>query len=657
MRAALAVLTLLILPATAQAADPIHEIVKVPTKYGRMWAEVTRPAGSEKVPIILTLSPYNSLGESPGGYVSDDSLASTFVPKGYARVVADVLGTRNSTGCWDYGGPKEQQSGVDLVNALARLPWSNGRVAMIGGSYDGTTANMVAARGADVPGLAAIVPQSAINHWYGYAYQDGVRYSGNTQVPSDEGIDTPLGFDFGLARTPPTHPDQADQEMATDLATGRYNPCDSADHTAHGYDSTPDYDDFWLARDYLKDAGNVRVPVLVTHGWQDYNVKMSEGTDFYEALGPRVPFKKLFMFQGPHAGAPAAQYAPVLERFFARTLKGVDNGIEREPAVITQGRDGTTKDKAFRTETAWPPPGTSGLALDLGRDGDGKGLLAAGAKGDLASYFDTGTNTEESSLKNAASEANWLFYATPPLTAPVRLAGSALLDARVAVNQSDGGQVAPTLVDVAPDGSAVPISRGFLNLQYRDGLAKAQPVSPLQPMRARVRLAPQDQTVDKGHRIGLLVESSNAGWALPAQSRYQLILQQGAASRLILPVVGPPAELPGVPTTPAPLPDAHPAPPFGPQHAKAARRRASRRVLTVSARRRGRVLRVSGRAPSGSRVTIRVTQRHARAITRRVRARRGRYRATMRLHRRAAARVSVTTRRGTRTYRASRAVR
>src|SRR3954463_4944189 len=348
MRAALAVLTLLILPATAQAADPIHEIVKVPTKYGRMWAEVTRPAGSEKVPIILTLSPYNSLGESPGGYVSDDALASTFVPKGYARAVADVLGTRNSTGCWDYGGAKEQQSGVDVVNWLAKQPWSNGKVAVIGGSYDGTTANMVAARGSDVPGLASIVPQSAINHWYGYAYQDGVRYSGNTENPSDEGIDTPLGFDFGIARTPPTHP--TDPAQIADLLAGRSHPCASADPTAHGYDTTPDYDAFWLSRDYLKDAAKVRVPVLVTHGWQDYNVKMSEGTDFYEALGPRVPFKKLFMFQGPHAGATTAQMPPVVGRFFAHTLKGVENGIDPEPAVITQGRDGTTKDKAFRTE-------------------------------------------------------------------------------------------------------------------------------------------------------------------------------------------------------------------------------------------------------------------------------------------------------------------
>src|SRR3954466_1258105 len=331
MRPALALaLTLLILPASAQAADPVHEIVKVPTKYGRVWAEVTRPADAKNVPIILTYSPYNTLFEDSTERVTGDGLAETFVPKGYARVVADVVGTRNSTGCWDYGGAREQDSGVELVNALAKQPWSNGKVGMIGASYDGTTANMVAVRGADVPGLAAIAPQAAINHWYGYAFQDGVRYFGNSKVPSDEGVDTPLGFDFGIARTPPTRPDGADADTVTDLATGRYNPCESADHTAHGYDTTPDYDAFWQQRDYLKDAGNVRVPVLVTHGWQDYNVKQSEGLDFYEALGPKVPFKVLYMWQGPHGlpGSSDKVYPALLERFFAHTLKGVDNGIE-----------------------------------------------------------------------------------------------------------------------------------------------------------------------------------------------------------------------------------------------------------------------------------------------------------------------------------------
>ena len=227
------------------------------------------------------------------------------MPKGYARAVADVLGTRNSSGCWDYGGADEQQSGVDLVNFLAAQPWTNGKVAMIGGSYDGTTATMVAARGADVPGLAAIVPIAGISRWYGYAYGDGVRYFLNSERPTDEGIDTPLAFDFGLARTPPTDP--SDPLFAEKLAS-RANPCESADHTVKGYDRTPDYDAFWLERDYRKDAANIRAAALVAHGWQDYNVKQEEGVDLYRAL-TNTPFKRLYMWQAGHSTPGRRQLA------------------------------------------------------------------------------------------------------------------------------------------------------------------------------------------------------------------------------------------------------------------------------------------------------------------------------------------------------------
>jgi len=229
MRARLLALTLLLLlatPAAASAAE-VTETLQIDTVDGaKVSVEIRRPAEG-KVPIVLTYSPYNVL-KFPGE--TNDSYGNRYVPKGYARAVADVIGTRNSSGCWDYGGAKEQQSGVDLVNALAKQPWSNGKVAMIGGSYDGTTATMVAARGADAPGLAAIVPIAAISRWYGYAYSHGIRYAGNSQKPTDEGFDTPLAFDFGFGRTPPTDP------AALPAALDRIKPCNAAEHTERGYD-------------------------------------------------------------------------------------------------------------------------------------------------------------------------------------------------------------------------------------------------------------------------------------------------------------------------------------------------------------------------------------------------------------------------------------
>lgn len=133
----------------------------------------------------------------------------------------------------------------------------------------------------DAHGLAAIVPIVGISRWYGYAYGNGVRYFLNSEHPTDEGFDTPLAFDFGIVRTPATDPSDP---AFFDKVLSRTNPCDSVEHTEHGYDRSPDYNRFWLERDYRKDAANFRVPVLVAHGWQDYNVKQEEGVGLYEAI-------------------------------------------------------------------------------------------------------------------------------------------------------------------------------------------------------------------------------------------------------------------------------------------------------------------------------------------------------------------------------------
>jgi X-Pro dipeptidyl-peptidase len=491
----LTLLVLLALPAGALAAEPVFEKYKVPTVGGaEINVEVMRPADNPDAPVILTYSPYNTLSETTTPNLANDDLGQRYVPKGYARAVADVLGTRNSSGCWDYGGADEQQSGVDLVNFLAAQPWTNGKVAMIGGSYDGTTATMVAARGEDVPGLAAIVPIAGISRWYGYAYGDGVRYFLNSERPTDEGIDTPLAFDFGLARTPPTDP--SDPLYAEKLAS-RANPCESADHTVKGYDRTPDYDAFWLERDYRKDAAKIRAAALVAHGWQDYNVKQEEGVDLYRAL-TNTPFKRLYMWQAGHSTPGAENWQPLLDRFFDRTLLGVRNGVDREPSVITEGRSATKRSTGFRTEAAWPPPGTKRTRL----------ALAGGSFTDMAS------TTEEQSTRMPDAEMTWLFSHGKPLAADRRMTGSAKLRLSLSVDR-DHAQLAPLLVDVAPDGTTKTVSRGFLNLQYRDGLAAAKPIPPNEPIQATVTFKPQDQTFEAGHSIGVIVQGSNTVWAVP----------------------------------------------------------------------------------------------------------------------------------------------
>src|SRR4051795_5754507 len=353
------------LPAHADTVK--YDVVQVPTVGGaHIRVEIQRDTRFDKAkqPVILTYSPYSSLAEPQ---TAADGIANRYNPKGFARAVADVIGTRGSSGCWDYGGKNEQQSGGDVVKYLAHLPWSNGKVGMTGVSYEGTTANMVAALGDKVVaasnggrGLAGIIPVAAISHWYGYAYYDGVRYAGNSVEPTDEGIDTPLGFDAGFAKTLPADPSSPGWAEA---AQSRLGECEAGEHTMQGYNKNPDYGPFWQERDYRKDAAKFRVPVLVVHGWQDYNVKQDEGLSLYDALpvdNPRtkavegVPFKKIWLTQSQHADGSGPGYQDLVDKFWERTLKGVRNGVESLPVATSLGRNaaGATK---FVSSASWPP--------------------------------------------------------------------------------------------------------------------------------------------------------------------------------------------------------------------------------------------------------------------------------------------------------------
>ena len=519
----------------ASAAAPVTEIFSVPTVDGaRIRVEVYRDPAFDPQPVILTYSPYNSLGEPNP---SHDALADHFIPLGYARASADVLGTRGSTGCWDYGGLKEQQSGLDVVKFLAGQTWSNGKVGMIGGSYDGTTANMVAATG--TPELKAIVPEAAISRWYGYAYNNGVRYFLNSEEPTDEGFDTPFAFDYGFNRT--VAPDPDDPNFVATLLN-RVGVCEteSLDHTQEGYNNQPDYDQFWLERDYRKDASKFRAAVLLAHGWQDYNVKQEEGVGLWEALpvdNPAtpavegVPFKIMYLTQQTHAGPSGAEWAPLLDRFFAHTLRGVENGIDKDPVrVITRGRSLTpsgsysTLDPVF--EQTWPPPTTGEVTVYL-RDG---GTLEPESGDDpVASYVDDAATSEEASTQQPNGSPSWLFYQSAPLEKELRLVGSAVLDAWVRP-ENTGQHLTPLLVDVDPDGGAHIVERGFLNLSYRNGLATAQPTSG-EWVNAKVALLPQDFTFPAGHRVGLIVQSSNTVWAVPGAAGQVEISQSTTTAR------------------------------------------------------------------------------------------------------------------------------
>ena len=585
-RAVLAALVLLALlvPVTPSGASAITSVHYVPTQLpsgeeALIRVEITRDDDFDVQGqgILGSMSPYNL---TPTGTV----VGSPRI-EGIASAAIDVLGTRGSTGCWDYGGYDEMKAGVDAVRFLAgdiadvdgvTLDWSNGRVGLTGVSYDGTTANMVAAApremwegSIDADGttpLKAIVPVAAISHWYGYAFSNGVRFLLNSEAPTDEGFDTPLAFDLGFGLT--VHEDQP--QAATERG------CGTLEHTQQAYSRTPTYTDFWSERDYTVTAEDWTTNTLIVHGWNDYNVKQYEATHLYEALAPHATSidpdtgdviehfdLRLWMTQDTHANGSGEGYTQLRDAFFAAHLLEGEAAEEAQAVVDTFAKvrslgETTTGDAQVTWSDTWPLEGTSthtlflnrtyeqdlqdnGIPLDVPGPGTGEvGELSyrnrwegpltgrSGSYGATSGWLDTGAATEELSRNDPWSNDGQalgvlggqgyysLAFATTPLTRDVQIAGAAVLEGWFS-NLSGlygGTHLTPVLVDVEPDGTMHTIQRGFLNTDFREGLGEAaDPASGM--FGADVEFLPEDYTVPEGHRIGVILQSSNTVWAVP----------------------------------------------------------------------------------------------------------------------------------------------
>lgn len=565
-------------PQTAKGvSQPVYtqravEEVRVETAYGAIFGQIIRPLtddGQDVIaPVILTYSPYNVLKEPN---IAEDAGSRYFVPRGYARAVFDVVGTRNSSGCYDYGGIRERETGRDIVNFLGTQPWSNGKVGMIGGSYDGTT--QIAAAIEQPEHLAAIIPQVAIDRWYDYAYGGGIRYFLNSENPIDEGFDTPLAFDFGFGALPPS---ETDPGAALPVIATRIDPCDRVEHTNRAYEEDPVYDDFWVERDYRALADRVQAPVLIEGGWRDHNVKHWDSTRFFMALPDDLP-KHLVMGRWRHSASRFPDAMDLRHAWFDQYLMGLDTGVEQLPLVDTQlnpleGADGESGER--RQEADWPPPGTREAVVRLTSAGATEidALALEGSAGTTepsqASYVDNNPALTEEEMFGPTSSGgssptrSFVRFLSEPLGADVRISGGPVLDL-LTKTTSPETHFTPVLYDQAPNGSRRIITRGFLNSRNRNGLEVSEPNPFDEYYRAPVELWDIDWILPAGHRLGIVVASANAAWALhdTSEAVNQLGLTEDGleGSVLRLPVSqGGPAL--GSPEPPPPSPDPTPVP-------------------------------------------------------------------------------------------------
>jgi len=520
--------------------------------------DVTRVPETEtsglKVPVIMELSPYfaggtdvpnwsvdHEIGDPPAskpGYNAPGSPSTspkiswdyegTWVPRGFAVVHAESLGTGYSEGCPTTGAPNESLGGkavVDWLNGRARAytspsrqetvsaDWSTGSVGMIGTSYNGTLPIGVASTG--VEGLDAIVPVSAISDWYKYYRSNGaVRAPGGYQ---GEDLDV-------LAEYVYTRPDQNICKPVMD------------DIRAHQDRVTGDYSPFWAERNYLAHADKITAATLIAHGLNDTNVMTENAADLYAALKANGTPHQIYLHQGEHGGDPSDD---MLNRWFTRYLYHVENGVENLPKAYVQRENGQLTSYAD-----WPDPAMSEATLNLfsARTTNGLGSLGfdKAAPGETESLVDD-ASIRAWDLANAPESPNRLLYRTGTLADDVRLSGTPHVSLSLAVDRPKANLTA-LLVEYPENSSPRILTRGWMDVENRLSAAITTPVVPGTFSMFDFDMEPYDYVVRKGSRIGLVVLSSDNEYTVRPKAGTTLTLD-GSASSLTLPIVGGEKEL------------------------------------------------------------------------------------------------------------------
>ncbi|WP_220182848.1 Xaa-Pro dipeptidyl-peptidase [Sphaerisporangium album] len=498
----------------------LNEAVRPGKGWQNRGGSVRNPATDERLAVAADADEA-AVGTGPQPAIST-SHESNWLPRGFAVVHAESLGSGKSDGCPTTGGRNETigaKSVVDWLNGRARAynatggevkaPWTTGKVGMIGTSYNGTLPNAVASTGVD--GLEAIVPISAISSWYDY-----YRANGAVVAPGGyQGEDTDVLGEYVYTR--------ADRQVCRSVIEELAKAQDRV---------TGDYNAFWDERNYMNDVGKVHAAVLVAHGLNDWNVKTKHAAQWYEALKARGVPHKIYLHQGGHGGSPSVN---VLNRWFTRYLWGYENGVENDPRALIQREDRTLVEYA-----EWPEPAAAATELNLAPSTDGASGVLTGDKTRLGKPV-TETIVDDASkraqtLADTVTSPNRLAYKSGTLTGAVRLSGTPQVSLRMSYDRP-AANVTALLVDYDQNGKAKIVTRGWVDPQNRKSISKTEPVKPGSPYRLDFDMQPHDYVFQAGHRIAIVLLSSDYEYTIRPTPGTTLYLDT-TKSTVTLPLVG-----------------------------------------------------------------------------------------------------------------------
>ena len=335
----------------------VEHDVQVPMRDGlKLATDIYRPKANGQFPVILVRTPYEKK--------MNEIQANFFARRGYVYAVQDCRGRFASPGEWE-PFVNEAKDGYDTVEWVAAQEWSTGKVGMIGGSYLGWV-QWWAARDCP-PHLVTIIPNvSPPDPYFNIPYEYGVFFLTGAIWWADV-LESRATADLSGASMSQI----ADKKYALLL---RHLPVIELDQKVLGkvnpywrkWIAHPDNDSYWEPANFLEYLKDLDIPVLHQSGWFDGD-GIGTKLNYLQMVSYGHRYQKLVIGPWGHTDTATrrigerdfGEVAIVdLQRDYLRWLdhwlKGVDNGIDREPMVMVFAMG---SNKWFTGDT-YPLPGT-----------------------------------------------------------------------------------------------------------------------------------------------------------------------------------------------------------------------------------------------------------------------------------------------------------
>jgi putative CocE/NonD family hydrolase len=432
----------------------------------------------------------------------------------------------------------EKKDGYDTCEWLATQPWSTGKVGTFGSSQGGFAQNFLA-----VTRPPHLVCQYMVDTGLSL-FQEGYRIGGVTR---------PGRFaDFGKnCRVP--------EDNATLMRE---------------WDAHPHYDDYWRAEDCTLYFEEMNVPCFTIGSWYDFMVQGSvqsfigrkKNAPQQLLLGPWLHGRlnkgsKVAEMQYP----PNATWLEVehMVRWFDHWLKGIDNGVEKEPAVryYVMGAVGEANapGNVWREAADWPPA-TTETSFYLQEGGVLKPETPAAASSGTSYDCDPLKPMEipgrafpgAADARQVEAQKDVRVWSTEPLAEPMEITGEVFAELWVKSTAKDTDFLV-RISDVYPDGRSMLLMDYPLRARYREGFDRETFLVPGEPAKLKWHLGWTSLILNKGHRLRVTLTSTGAplyepnnqtggpqtmDWlkaALPAT--HTILHEKEHASRVLLPVM------------------------------------------------------------------------------------------------------------------------